>query len=614
MKISVGTKIGAGFGLSLIILLLIGITSYTSITRTNDSVQISIHTYKVLQELEGVLSSLKDAETGQRGYIITGDKKYLDPYNSAVTKVNQQLKDIRNLTSDNSNQQRKLDILEPLITKKFNELNETITLRKDKGFQIAAKVVSTNIGKQVMDEIRKVVVAMENEENNLLKMRNDSMLADRQTTTSIIIYGISFSVILMVIVGFFITRDISKPLKEITSYAKQIASGDLMVSVSYNDRRDEIGVLAQTFNKMVQSLQGMADVAKEIAGGNLTVSVKPQSEKDVLGKAFTTMTDNLQGMADVAKEIAGGNLTVSIKPQSENDVLGKAFTTMITNLQGLTKEILEGVNVLSSSASEILASTTQVASSSVEAATAVSQTTATVEEVKQTAQLSNQKAKYVSETSQKAAQVSVNGKKSVELSIEGMNRVQTQMGIIAENIVRLSEQSQSIGEIIATVNDLADQSNLLAVNAAIEAAKAGEQGKGFTVVAQEVKNLADQSKQATNQIRTILGDIQKAMSTAVLSTEQGTKAVEAGVKQSMEAGESIQVLSDSISEVAQAAVQIAASSKQQSVGMDQVTLAMENIKLASSQNVAGTRQAEAAAQNLHDLGQKLKGLVERFKI
>ncbi|MHB8581248.1 MAG: methyl-accepting chemotaxis protein [Ignavibacteriaceae bacterium] len=575
MKISVGTKIGAGFSLSLIILLIIGITSYTSITRTNDSVQLRIHSYKVLQELEGLLSSLKDAETGQRGYIITGEKNYLDPYNSAVTEINQQLKDIRNLTSDNPNQQHRLDILEPLITKKFNELSETITLRKDKGFQSAEKVVATDIGKQVMDEIRKVVVAMENEENNLLKIRNDSMQTDWHTTTSIIIYGISFSVILMVIVGFFITRDISKPLKVITSYAKQIASGDLMINVSNNNRRDEIGVLAQSFNKMVQSLQNMADVAKEIARGNLTVFVKPQSE---------------------------------------NDVLGKAFTIMITNLQSLTKEILEGVNVLSSSASEILASTTQVASSSVESATAVSQTTATVEEVKQTAQLSSQKAKYVSETSQKAAQVSVNGKKSVELSIDGMNRVQTQMSIIAENIVRLSEQSQAIGEIVTTVNDLADQSNLLAVNAAIEAAKAGEQGKGFTVVAQEVKNLAEQSKQATNQIRTILSDIQKAMSTAVLSTEQGTKAVEAGVKQSIVAGESIQVLSDSISEVAQAAVQIAASSKQQSVGMDQVTLAMENIKLASSQNVAGTRQAEAAAQNLHALGQKLKELVGRFKI
>jgi len=134
------------------------------------------------------------------------------------------------------------------------------------------------------------------------------------------------------------------------------------------------------------------------------------------------------------------------------------------------------------------------------------------------------------------------------------------------------------------------------------------------VVAQEVKSLAEQSKQATAQVRTILGDIQKAISTAVLATEQGSKAVETGVKQSTEAGESIRMLADSIAEAAQAATQIAASSQQQLAGMDQVALAMENIKLASAQNVAGTKQAETVAQTLHELGKKLKHLVEQYKV
>jgi methyl-accepting chemotaxis protein len=195
-----------------------------------------------------------------------------------------------------------------------------------------------------------------------------------------------------------------------------------------------------------------------------------------------------------------------------------------------------------------------------------------------------------------------------------MKHIQGQMQSVAGSIVRLSEQSQAIGEIIATVTDLAEQSNLLAVNAAIEAAKAGEQGKGFAVVAQEVKSLAEQSKQATAQVRTILTDIQKAMSAAVMATEQGSKAVDAGVKQSEEASQAIRMLTESIAESAQAVTQIAASSQQQSVGMDQVAMAMENIKQASTQNVAGTRQAETAAQNLRDLGQTLKQLVEQYKV
>src|SRR3970282_14023 len=170
----------------------------------------------------------------------------------------------------------------------------------------------------------------------------------------------------------------------------------------------------------------------------------------------------------------------------------------------------------------------------------------------------------------------------------------------------LSEQSQTIGQIMASVEDLAAQSNLLAVNASIEAAKAGEHGKGFAVVAQEVKSLAEQSKQATAQVRAILNDIQKATSAAVMATEQGSKAVASGVKQSADAGESTGLLRDTMAEAAQAATQIAASSQQQLVGMDQVALAMENIKQATTQNVTSTKQTEVAAQNLHELGQKLK--------
>ena len=316
------------------------------------------------------------------------------------------------------------------------------------------------------------------------------------------------------------------------------------------------------------------------------------------------MAGPLRVLSGVADRIASGDLTADVPQVERADEVGalmRAFGVMLDNLRRVTREITGGVNVLASSSSEITASTAQVASGSAETATAVSETTSTVEEVKQTAQVAAQKAKYVSEAAQKTAQISQSGRKSVEESI-------------AEAIVRLSEQSQAIGEIIATVNDLAEQSNLLAVNAAIEAAKAGEQGKGFAVVAQEVKSLAEQSKQATAQVRSILGDIQKATGGAVMATEQGSKAVESGVKLSAEVREAIRLLAESIAESAQAALQIAASAQQQLAGMDQVALAMQNINQASAQNVASTKQAEAAAQGLHGLGLKLKGLVEQYRV
>jgi PAS domain S-box-containing protein len=283
-------------------------------------------------------------------------------------------------------------------------------------------------------------------------------------------------------------------------------------------------------------------------------------------------------------------------------------------LRELIEETRDTVGVLAASVREILASTTQVAAGATETATAMTETATTVEEVKQTAMLASQKAKLVAEAAQRAAQVSQGGRRAVEETTAGMERIREQMEQIGESIVRLAEQTQAIGEIIATVNDLSEQSNLLAVNAAIEAAKAGEQGRGFAVVAQEVKSLAEQSKLATAQVRTILSDIQKATSGAVLSTEQGNKAVEAGVKQAQDAGEAIRQLTEGISESAQAANQIAVSAQQQLAGMDQLAQATENIKQATAQNLESMRQAETAVRNLHELGQKLEQLVGRYRV
>ncbi|MBI5446921.1 MAG: PAS domain-containing methyl-accepting chemotaxis protein, partial [Deltaproteobacteria bacterium] len=249
------------------------------------------------------------------------------------------------------------------------------------------------------------------------------------------------------------------------------------------------------------------------------------------------------------------------------------------SLHRVMLEIQDSVSILTEATAQILTTTTEVAAGASETATAVSETTSTVEEVKQTAHAAHEKAKNVSEGAQRAVGVAQAGRTSVEESVAGMNRIHGQMESIAESIVRLSEQSQTIGEITASVNDLAEQSTMLAVNAAIEAAKAGDQGKGFAVVAQEVKSLAEQSKQATAQVRGILNEIQKATNAAVLATEQGSRAVDEGVRQSKKAGDAILEMGASIEESARAALQIAASSQQQLLGMDQVARAMENVKL-----------------------------------
>ncbi len=274
----------------------------------------------------------------------------------------------------------------------------------------------------------------------------------------------------------------------------------------------------------------------------------------------------------------------------------------------------EGLEVLGLSSSGVLESSSGLATSANETAASVSETTTAVEEVRQTAQLASDRARGVAEAARKTAEISATGTRATQGTVAGMERIRAEMQSIAERLMQLSEQSHTIGEIIAAVDALAEQSNLLAVNAAIEAAHAGEHGKGFAVVAEQMKYLAGESRQATKQVRTILTDIQKATTAAVLTTEQAAKTVAAGVTTASAAGEAIVSLGSNVGDAAKAATQIAASSREQLLGLEHIALAMDQIGTASRQNVEQAKQLEAAARSLNALGRRMKELVERHNL
>ncbi len=329
------------------------------------------------------------------------------------------------------------------------------------------------------------------------------------------------------------------------------------------------------------------------------------------------ISNPIAALAAQAKQVSDGDLTVNVaevKRSDEVSDLSRSFRIMVDNLRTQTAQVLEGVNILAASAGEISVTTAQLAATASKTSAAVTETAATAEQLKQAARLSKEKAQHVSESSRQVAQVSDSGKQATAATVEKMLAIKGHMRTVGDTVLGLSENSQAIEEIISAVNDLAEQSNLLAVNAAIEAARAGEHGKGFSVVAQEIKVLADQSKDATAQIRSILDEVRRSISAVVMATEQGTKAVDAGVEQSVQAGKSIESLATSVTEATKAAGVIVGSSEQQFVGVGQVASAMANVEFALKQNVEGTSQLETEAARLKELGFALKELVGRYKV
>lgn len=275
----------------------------------------------------------------------------------------------------------------------------------------------------------------------------------------------------------------------------------------------------------------------------------------------------------------------------------------------LIESIQEGTVRLSGATAGVVTSTSQHFKGAQEQAAAISETVAAVEEVEQTTRQSAARAAAVAESSQLALETGRAGRKAVEETIAAMERVRKEVESIAQNILTLAEQAQNIGEIVSSVDHIADQTNLLALNAAIEAARAGEQGKGFTVVANEIRLLADQSKRATVQVRQMLSGIQKLTQRSVLSMEEGTRSVGAASTVVMRADDTIRELVETVTLAATNASQILTSANQQSVGMKQIHQAMKNIQEIMSETLSATENARAAVHELNDLAETMQSML-----
>jgi len=329
----------------------------------------------------------------------------------------------------------------------------------------------------------------------------------------------------------------------------------------------------------------------------------------------------VQQYVDHMVNVARGNLSTRIPVDGNGrgrdeplTVLGYNLNDTIASLQKMTLQIRETAGSLNSASTEILAATTQQASGASEQSAALAQTSATIDEVRTIAQQTSQRAQAVAELSHRTGEVSNTGQQAVAGTITGMSEIREKVESIASEVLALSDQAQAIGTIIATVSEIAAQSNMLALNAAVEAARAGESGRGFAVVAQEVRSLAEQSKAATVQVGEILSRVQHRVNAAVMATEEGMKRADSGVKMAGEAGLAIRQLAESVAASTQAAVQIAAAAEQQLAGMEQIGCAVSSIHQVTTQTVVSFQQSKQAAEDVNLLAGQLHELVEQYQL
>jgi methyl-accepting chemotaxis protein len=294
--------------------------------------------------------------------------------------------------------------------------------------------------------------------------------------------------------------------------------------------------------------------------------------------------------------------------------LAESFHLASRNLRQFLTELTQTSVTTQHGAGEIQASVARLAAMSAEQAAAINETTTTASEIAQTSKQATAHADSVIEMTQRSDELSRAGLNTVEEAVTASAALGEQVTLIATNVADLSERTAQVGEIIATVKDLAEQSNLLALNASIEASKAGEHGRGFSVVAMEMRNLAEQSRQAAVQVRSILQEIQRGAREAATATDAGAKRASAAVALSRSAGEAIEGLAAVIKDSALAARQIAANTRQQTIGVDQIVTAVSELSAAINETAEGTKIIEQGSASLSSMSKQLAQAVGKYKV
>ena len=518
---------------------------------------------------------------------------------------------------------------------------------------ISAKKIEANI-----DDM----VAMKIEQAQTTSNENTANAAQASTIMTVIVV---IAVLAAMGFGIIISNSIANPLRMLTKMAKALAVGDMVRETSDEEkdkvrlRKDEIGDIGKAFDNLIDYMQEMGIAATAIADNDLTTTVTPKSAKDELGNSFAKMIIGLRDAVGQVLESADAVSAASSQLASASEQSGDATRQIATTIQqvamGITQQT-SGVTKTSSSVEQMNRAIEGVAKGAQEQANAISKASQVTSRISTAIEQVSNNAQSVTRDSAEAASYSRDGAKTVQETIAGMEAIRSKVGLSATKVEEMGVRSEEIGAIVETIEDIASQTNLLALNAAIEAARAGEQGKGFAVVADEVRKLAERSSLATKEIAALIKGIQKTVNEAVGAMKASASEVEAGVvransagtvlgnilvaaesvyKQAEDAGTAAAKVSAAATELVEAVDAVSAvieentaATEEMAANSSELTQSIENIASVSEENSASVEEVSASteevsaqveevsasATSLMEMAQRLSQVVARFKL
>jgi methyl-accepting chemotaxis protein WspA len=530
------TQITVGFALGLAVFTAIGLVTYRGTQRLIAASQLEEHTYQVLNEAEEILSLVKSAETGQRGYLLTSESDYLEPYNQARSTIQPRIDALRNLVRGNPTQEAYLETLEPLVIQKLAELDNTIRLRQTQGANAALSAVKTDEGKRIMDQLRDLIARMKDEERKLLQARSQAADVSARHTLDSVRYGMPLGILLLALIGVILNRQIARPLGRVSSVAQQIAEGDLTQSVDRTRDTTEIGQLLAAFHNMTLSLNALIKQAQRS---------------------------------------------------------GIQISSSTTQIAAAGRQLEATVNEQSASIHEVNATSRQIAATAGELAKTVDN---------------------VAETAQATTVAATNSQISLDKIQGAMQSLVLSTRSISSKLQVMDEKANNINTVVTTITKVADQTNLLSLNAAIEAEKAGEYGAGFAVVAREIRRLADQSAVATLEIEQMVKEMQGSVSSGVMEVDKFSRDVSRYVEEVGNVSTQIAGFIQNVQGLAPRFGMVSQSMDEQYRGAEQISTAIAQLSDASAQTVQSLQETNNALAMLDDAAQGLQREISQFKV